>query len=317
MTQIFKLPQILKTLDQLDLVKSMSIAFVNVSKKNVLLPPIGEMLFPKSNGELHIKYGAIDNDEDFVVKLATGFFDNPSKGLPPFSGCMLVFSQATGILKAVLLEEGELTNHRTAAAGAVAAKLLAPKKIKKIGIVGTGVQARLQASYLRKITDCRDLTIWGRNSDKAEHAAQDLAELDFNCTVSKELSSLTQESNLIVTTTPSIKPLITASMISPGTHITAMGSDTAEKCELSPALLAMADIVATDSTEQAIARGEISQAIRAGQISSNKIVELGEIIINSAKGRQTENQITISDLSGVAAQDIIIAKEVTKILEKG
>ena len=317
MTQIFKLPQILKTLDQLDLIKSMSDAFVNVSKKDVLLPPIGEMLFPKSNGELHIKYGAIDNDQDFVVKLATGFFDNPSKGLPPFSGCMLVFSQTTGILKAVLLEEGELTNHRTAAAGALAAKLLAPKEIKKIGIVGAGVQARLQASYLRKVTNCRDLTIWGRNSDKAEHAAKDLTELGFNCTVSSEISNLTQESNLIVTTTPSINPLITEGMIKPGTHITAMGSDTKEKCEISTSILALADIVSTDSREQAIERGEISHAIKVGQISSKKVVELGEIIINPTKGRQTETQITISDLSGVAAQDIMIAKEVTKILGKG
>ena len=79
----------------------------------------------------------------------------------------------------------------------------------------------------------------------------------------------------------------------------------------------MADIIATDSKEQALERGEISQAIKVGQISSKEVVELGEIIIDPAKGRQTETEITISDLSGVAAQDIIIAKEVTKILEKG
>ena len=105
------------------------------------------MLFPKVNGELHIKYGAIESDDDFVVKLATGFFENPKLGLNPFSGCMLVFSQKTGHLSSVLLEEGELTNHRTAAAGAVAAKYLAPKEIDISITGGEGVGKVLQGIY--------------------------------------------------------------------------------------------------------------------------------------------------------------------------
>ena len=145
MTNVYTLPDILEALKQVDLIDIIGQGFVSLSKNQVMTPPIGEMLFPDSNGEVHIKYGAIKNDNDFVIKMATGFFNNPQKGLPPFSGCMLVFSQNTGQIKAVLLEEGELTNHRTAAAGAVAAKYLAPKSVDQIGIVGTGVQARMQA----------------------------------------------------------------------------------------------------------------------------------------------------------------------------
>ena len=121
MTNVYTLPDILEALKQVDLIDIIGQGFVSLSKNQVMTPPIGEMLFPDSNGEVHIKYGAIKNDNDFVIKMATGFFNNPQKGLPPFSGCMLVFSQNTGQIKAVLLEEGELTNHRTAAAGAVAA----------------------------------------------------------------------------------------------------------------------------------------------------------------------------------------------------
>ena len=311
MAQVFKLDEILKALKDIDVVDVIAQGFKALSEEKVVIPPIGEMLFPDVDGELHIKYGAIKGDEDFVVKMATGFFQNPSIGLSPFSGCMMVFSQKTGHISSVLLEEGELTNHRTAAAGAVAAKCLAPKNVSMIGIVGTGVQSRLQALYLQKITDCRNLVVWGRNKDKAELAAVDMQKMGYEANVIENLNDLCKVSQIIVTTTPATSPLLKREMITPGTHITAMGSDTSDKCELSPDILDLADIVAADSIEQAIQRGEISQALKAGKCNKDKLVELGSIIIDPSKGRTNDQQITIADLSGVAIQDIMIAKAVT------
>ena len=311
MAQVFKLDEILDALKDIDVVDVIAQGFKALSEEKVVIPPIGEMLFPDVDGELHIKYGAIKGDEDFVVKMATGFFQNPSMGLSPFSGCMMVFSQKTGHISSVLLEEGELTNHRTAAAGAVAAKCLAPKNVNMIGIVGTGVQSRLQALYLQKMTDCRNLVIWGRNKDKAELAAVDMQKMGYEANVIENLNDLCKVSQIIVTTTPATSPLLKREMITPGTHITAMGSDTSDKCELSPDILDLADIVAADSIEQAIQRGEISQALKAGKCNKDKLVELGSIIIDPSKGRTNDQQITIADLSGVAIQDIMIAKAVT------
>ena len=311
MTKVFKLEEILDALTDIDVVDVIAKGFRVLSEGKVIIPPIGEMLFPDVDGELHIKYGAIKGDEDFVVKMATGFFQNPSIGLSPFSGCMMVFSQKTGHISSVLLEEGELTNHRTAAAGAVAAKCLAPKNVNMIGIVGTGVQSRLQALYLQKMTDCRNLVIWGRNKDKAELAAVDMQKMGYEANVIENLNDLCKVSQIIVTTTPATSPLLKREMITPGTHITAMGSDTSDKCELSPDILDLADIVAADSIEQATQRGEISQALKAGKCNKDKLVELGSIIIDPSKGRTNDQQITIADLSGVAIQDIMIAKAVT------
>ena len=311
MAQVFKLDEILDALKDIDVVDVIAQGFKALSEEKVVIPPIGEMLFPDVDGELHIKYGAIKGDEDFVVKMATGFFQNPSIGLSPFSGCMMVFSQKTGHISSVLLEEGELTNHRTAAAGAVAAKCLAPKNVSMIGIVGTGVQSRLQALYLQKITDCRNLVVWGRNKDKAELAAVDMQKMGYEANVIENLNDLCKVSQIIVTTTPATSPLLKREMITPGTHITAMGSDTSDKCELSPEILDLADIVAADSIEQAIQRGEISQALKAGKCNKDKLVELGSIIIDPSKGHTNDQQITIADLSGVAIQDIMIAKAVT------
>ena len=288
--------------------------FQAYSEGRVTVPPVAELLFPDDHGELHIKYGAVKDDDVFVIKVATGFFNNPKINLPPFGGCMLVLSQKTGAVEAVLLEAGELTNHRTAAAGAVAAQYLAPQNIHGIGIVGSGVQARLQAAYLRQVTDCRKLTLWARDPVKAERAANDIASMGFDVNLPPNIQDVCSTSNLIVTTTPSKKPLITAEMVRPGTHITAMGADSPDKCELDPTLVGKADLVVADSISQCSTQGEIHHALEAGIITESDAVELGQIIADPPLGRKDDTQITIADLTGVAVQDIVIAKAIVAAL---
>lgn len=310
MTNILTLDEISKALPDIDVVAEIERGFVAFSQGKVEVPPVGELLFPETRGELHIKYGALHGDDVFVVKLATGFFGNPEVGLPPFSGCMLVLSQKTGMVLSVLLEEGELTNHRTAAAGAVAARHLAPHKVEAIGICGSGVQARLQADYLRGVTDCRELLLWARDGNKAAEAARDIAVMGYNVRNASTVEALAANANLIVTTTAAHQPYLLASHIRPGTHITAMGSDTPEKNEVDPDLLRRAHRIVADSKAQCLVRGEIHQAIRAGAIDDGAIVELGSVIAGTTQGRTEEAQITIADLTGVAVQDIMIAKAV-------
>lgn len=315
MTGVYSKDQINAVLRDVDVVAEIAKGFVSFSRGAVEVPPVGELLFPDVAGELHIKYGAIRGDDVCVIKIATGFFKNPQIGLPPFGGCFLVVSQKTGMIEAVLLEEGELTNHRTAAAGAVCAQALAPKNLKKIGIVGCGVQARLQADYLRRVTDCRDLTIWSRAGDPVGKAADDMSAMGFSVTVADTLDELCSQARLIVTTTPAEQPLIQASMIRPGTHITAMGSDTPEKNEIAPDVLALADIVVADSLAQSELRGEIYQARTAGALPADKAIELGNVLDMTTPGRTNDEQITLSDLTGVAVQDIAIAKAVLAHLQ--
>ena len=223
---------------------------------------------------------------------------------------MLVLSQKTGMLECVLLENGELTNHRTAAAGAVCAKHLAPPGLEHIGIVGSGVQARMQADYLRRVTDCRRLCLWARDASSADKAAEDIRAMGFEVVISRSLDQLCEHARLIVTTTPSERPLLTAEMIRPGTHITAMGSDTPEKNEVAPDVLAMADVVVSDSVKQSYSRGEVFQARRAKSISDEKPVELGSVVADPTMGRRSADQVTFVDLTGVGVQDISIAKAV-------
>ncbi|WP_054313340.1 ornithine cyclodeaminase family protein [Mesorhizobium sp. 1M-11] len=309
MTKIVPLERILEALPDIDVVSEIERGFVAYSQGKVDVPPVGELLFPEANGELHIKYGTVRGDDIFVVKLATGFFDNPKSGLPPFSGCMLVLSAKTGQVNCVLLEEGELTNHRTAAAGAVVARHMQPSGLTTIGICGSGVQARLQADYLRQVTNCRELVLWGRDGEHAAAAARDISRLGFDARVVSSPAEVASCAQLIVTTTSSHEPFLLAGDVKPGTHITAMGSDTPGKRELDPLLLKKADMVVADSVEQCLLRGEISAAVAAGLLDVEHVIELGNLISGSAGGH-SRDVITIADLTGVAVQDIMIAKAV-------
>ncbi|TIV63998.1 MAG: ornithine cyclodeaminase family protein, partial [Mesorhizobium sp.] len=220
LTNVVPLEKILKALPDIDVVGEIERGFLALSEGKVEVPPVGELLFPDENGELHIKYGAVRGDDVFVVKLATGFFNNPALGLPPFSGCMLALSAKTGQVLCILLEEGELTNHRTAAAGAVVARHLAPPRLETIGICGSGVQARLQADYLRRVTGCRDLVLWARDQGRAADAVRDIARMGYSARVAASPEEIASSAQLIVTTTAAHEPYLLAGSIKPGTHIT-------------------------------------------------------------------------------------------------
>lgn len=299
--------QIISVLPDLDLISAIEKGFIQYSKGNAVIPPVGELLMEK--GEVHIKYGYVKSEDYYVVKIASGFYQNPKLELPSSNGLMLLFSQHTGELVCSLFDEGHLTDIRTAVAGAICAKYLAPKRISAIGIIGTGIQARLQAIYLKKVTSCRQIVVWGRNSYKLEAFRNDMLANGFQVTISDSVKQLAEQANLIVTTTPANSAILKAQYIKPGTHITAVGSDTKEKQELDVNILAKANLVIADSIEQCLQRGEIFHALEHGAIEKHKIIELGNVI-DSKQGRTKVNQITVADLTGVAIQDIKIAEAV-------
>jgi len=306
------LEEIKKVLSSLDIISSIEAGFVAYSQKKTVIPPVGELILER--GEVHIKYGYLKEDPYYVIKIASGFYDNAEFGLPSSNGLMLLFSQKTGELVSILLDEGYLTDVRTAAAGAVAAKYLAPKNTKRIGIVGTGIQARLQLSYLSKVIECKQVLVWGRGRSQLEMYKTEMEKQGFLIETTLDTTDILRTCNLVVTTTPSRTPLISSSDLQPGTHITAVGSDTPDKQELDSAILKRADIVVADSISQCLLRGEIYKAVQSNQISNDDLVELGDIIAGARKGRTHDNQITVSDLTGVAVQDIQISEAVYKAI---
>jgi ornithine cyclodeaminase len=310
MTRIFELSQIEQVVGDIDLVPAMEEGFVAYSRGEVVVPPVGELVFDDPRGDAHIKYGYIVGDDYFVIKIAAGFYDNVKKGLPAMSGLMLVFKQRTAELASILLDEGHLTNLRTAAAGAVVAKYMAPKNVSRIGVLGAGTQGRLQVQYLESIVNCKDIIVWGLDKDELDRYQSDMSSQGYRVETTREPGDVASSSNLIITATPSRKPLLQVDQIREGTHITAMGSDTSEKIELDSRILQKADVVVADSVSQCLTRGEIHHALDAGVLAKEEIVELGNVILDPGLGRSSEEQITVADLTGVAVQDIQVSKAV-------
>lgn len=314
MTKVFNLEQIKEVLKDIDSITEIEKGFVAYSRGEVVVPPIGEMIFKNPPGDTHIKYGYIKNDDYFVIKIASGFYDNPKIGLSSGSGMMLLFSQKTGQPLAVLFDEGYLTEVRTAAAGAVAAKYLAPVKVERIGILGAGTQGRMQLQYLQGIVDCREVVVFGINREELDAYKQDVEAMGFSVHTTLDAGQVASRCNLIVTCTPAQNPLLKADQIRKGTHITAMGSDTPVKQELDPLILKKADRVAADSISQVMLRGESFKAMQAGAIKKEDLLELGNVIANKELQRASDDEITVADLTGVAVQDIQITKAVYKAL---
>ena len=310
MTRFYNLTQIKSVLEKIQPIQEIEEGFIAYSEGKTEIPPVGEMLFKKPPGDVHIKYGYIVDDDYYVIKIASGFFESPQSSRYTSDGLLLLFKKGTGELACTLLDECHLTNVRTAAAGAVVAKYLAPKNVDRIGIVGAGTQGRMQLEFLDSVIDCKDVMVWGMNKKELDEYKEDMGLVGYNVRTTLKAEDIAANCNLIVTATPSKSPLLLADMIRQGTHITAMGSDTPEKNELDPRILQKADIIVADSISQCLLRGEIHQALKAGVLEKERVVELGNVIVNPNLQRTSEEQTTIADLTGVAVQDIQIAKAV-------
>lgn len=319
--RVVELEEIRQLVDTPKLIQAIEDGFVLYSDGKVVVPPVGFLHFDEPPGDVHIKYGFVKGDNFYVLKMASGFYKNEAFGRPVADGLILVFSQKTGHLQFILLDRAWLTDMRTAAAGAVAAKHLAASAIHCIGIVGTGVQARLQLELLKGVVDCHRCLVWGRDPKKVQRLIQDLKssktiqDWGLELGAASNIDELVSGCNLIVTTTSARQALIRADMVTRGTHITAMGSDDHGKQELEAELLGRADFVVADSVAQCVDHGECFHAIKGGKIREDSIRELGNVIRNPKLGRTNDDQITVADLTGVAIQDIQIAKMVCNAMD--
>ncbi|NQY42701.1 MAG: hypothetical protein HRT87_05085 [Legionellales bacterium] len=305
--QILDLSQIKKRINLNKIITMQEEGFKLYSLRKVDTPPVGYIEQKKPPGSYHIKYGLIENDTIWVTKIAGGLDSLPLNGI------IIVISTITGAPIGILEDQGYLTQLRTATAGLISAKYLAPKNIKSIGIIGNGQQAEMQLDILKNITDCRIVFVWGRSEQKNFQYKRKMEKRGFKVRIAQSGSEIVRNCNLIITTTSAKEPVLTDTYLLPGTHITAIGADSPGKIELNPEILKKADIICLDSKEQCIDHGEISYAFHKKIISKDKLVELGQVIANNSLGRTNEEQITITDLTGIAVQDIQIAKSVLDI----
>lgn len=303
MTNIYSAEQIKAAIDLKQnwkvLLQAQQQAFIDFSKGYIEVPQPLQMHFEKGQGDCHVKAGFKYGSATFVVKIATGFYQNTLKKPPAGDGVMLVFCQQTGLLKAILCDGGYLTTLRTAIAACIAAKIT-PWEIQRIGIVGTG---QLAAQLLELFHLCypqKAFSLWGRTFEKAKKLASPYPNVD-SCKSIKELMDCC---DLVITATANTAPIIKSSHINKKTHLIALGADEVGKQEFDPKLFQQADVIVVDSKTQAQRFGDAFYALASGLIFYEKLQELGHLVEAGILG---QSKLIISDFTGIAAQDIAIA----------
>lgn len=294
-------------------------AFKALARDQVVSPmPLG-VDFPEIHGEVHVKGAYIRDAPIFAFKVATGFYGNVELGVPTGSGLVLVFDAHTGFPKAVLADNGYLTDLRTAAAGALAAKLLTSGARPLIlAVLGAGVQGRMQADLIRRVRNVKEVRVWSRQeSSRRRYVAEMTRTLGVPVYDHADVASAVSGADLVVTATPSHVPLVHAGMLSPGVTVVAVGSDGPTKRELSTEVVASADKLVTDLTAQCVRLGELHHAVRDGAVPSDGVyAELGQIVVGDLPGREGDETI-VCDLTGVGAQDAAMAEAAWKALSTG
>ena len=269
---------------------------------------------PEIPAEVHVKAARIPGGRHIVLKLATGFYKNRDRGLPSGDGLFLLLDAETGVPDLLLEEHGYLTDLRTAAAVALTMKYLAPRDARHALLVGAGAVGGATARAVVAERPIERLTIWNRTPQRAEALAREIGSI-VATRVAHDLEPEVRSHRLIATTTASTTPLIRADWVQRGTHITSAGTGSPEKVELEPALLRRADKLVVDRRIQTERYGNLHHAIAAGVVTKAKVyAELGDLAAGRLAGRESPDEITVADLTGVGVQDAAIAQAVVEVL---
>jgi ornithine cyclodeaminase/alanine dehydrogenase-like protein (mu-crystallin family) len=252
-----------------------------------------------AHGGFHAKGASIDLDRTYVaVKVNGNFPDNPAElGLPTIQGAIILADGSNGVLLAIL-DSAEVTLRRTAAASALAAKLLANPSSTTLLICGCGEQGRAHVMALRQVLPIERLLLWDRDGERAEQLAD-----RAGGNVAHDLKAAASQADVIACCTSARSSYLEAEMVRPGTFVAAVGADNAQKSEVAPKLMAKA-IVITDSTHQCAAFGDLRHAIDAGLMTATDVhAELADALSEPGWGRRSTNEIIVFDSTGIGLLD--------------
>jgi ornithine cyclodeaminase len=297
--QILDLPQIQRALDYREVIGRMRDALIAFSRGECDTPMPIHLDIADHGAEVHIKSSYRRGGRYFALKIAATFPGSVGNGM------MLLSSAETGEPVAFFAERGHLTDVRTAAVSAMMARELG-REDRVLGIVGTGIQARLTAALHAAVFDLERIVIWGRSCERADVCAREICSLVpwADVEIARSPAAVARGARLIVTCTAAREPLLRAADIAPGTHISAVGSDSPGKQELDPAILRGASLILADSRRQCEKLGELQHAPDL----LDRAVEIGEFCDRPVDFDR--DGITVCDFTGLGVEDLYIAEYV-------
>jgi alanine dehydrogenase len=258
------------------------------------------MHIPTAQGGFHAKGASISLGRDYVaVKVNSNFPGNPARhGLPTIQGAIILADGSNGSLLAIL-DSIEVTLRRTAAASALAAKLLARPDSRTVLICGGGEQGRAHLTAIAEVLPIEQRLIWDGDRVCAERLAAAVGGI-----VADDLESAAKSADVIATCTTATAPFLHPGMIGPSTFIAAVGADNPDKSEISPDLMAAATVV-TDVTAQCATMGDLHHALETGSMTEADVhAELAEVLAGTKPGRCSQQDIIVFDSTGTGLQDV-------------
>jgi len=303
--RILDLPAIEKALAYREVIDRMRDAVTAWSRGECDMPMPMHLDIAPESAEVHMKSSYRRGGKYFALKIAATFPGNAARGLPVGNGMMLLSSAETGAPVAFLADAGHLTDVRTAAVTAQAAREVG-RRDRVLGIVGTGIQARLQARMHAEVLALEQIYLWGRNRERAEECRRDIqaAIPGTEIVLADSPAAVARAARLIVTVTASRAPLIELCDVQPGTHISAVGSDSPGKQELDPAILRGAALLLADSLRQCAKLGELQHA----PDQAERAREIGAYC--DAPSPFDPAGVTVADFTGLGVEDLAIAEYV-------
>ena len=286
-------------LDMAEVIRAVEGAFIAWVEGKASMPPKSYLGVEK--GDFRAMPAAIPGAAG--VKWVNVHTQNPARGLPTVIGILILSDPETAYPLAVM-DATEITAYRTAAAAAIASKYLARRDSRTLGIIGAGKQARYQILAHAEVFDIRQINVFDCSRAAVETLINALPESTIRvCSAEQAVAS-----DVVCTLTPSRTPVVMRAWVTPGTHINAVGADAEGKQELEPAIL-KDGMVVVDDLRQASAAGEINVPVAAGLFSVDDVyATLGEIITGSKPGRTDDSVITVFDSTGVAIEDVAVAR---------
>ena len=295
-----------------EVINSVENAFREKGLNRIQMPAKIYLNFNKEQGDLRSMPAFLDKLEISAVKIVNVHPNNPSRyKIPTVMATIILIDPKTGFPLSIM-GGTTITNMRTGAAGAIAVKYLAKENCKRIGFIGAGIQARTQLLAILSLIDTiEEIKVWSRTKESILafiNEAKKKYGKKYRFFSAQSIKEATSEVDLIITTTPSMIPLVKKSMLSPGVHINCIGADASGKQELDPKILTKAKIV-VDDWNQAAHSGEINVPLHSGLIDrSNVYCELGEIVAGLKPGRTNNSEITVFVSTGLAIQDAVTAQ---------
>ncbi|MEG1256827.1 ornithine cyclodeaminase family protein [Clostridium sp.] len=316
-TLLLSIKDVKEALSIKEVIAAVEEGYIAYNAGKVQQPDIVSMEMPENNGETDIKSCYNELNESISVKIASGFYNNgKNNDLPTMIGTILLFDGKNGA-PLCIMDGSLITGIRTGVAGAISSKLLARKDSKKVAVFGAGGQARMQIYALCQVMNIQEIRVY---SERQEELAKYKEDIEENTKIKVILCDTPEkamkEADIVISTTPSKKYYIDKALVKPGMHIIAVGADMAGKNEWDPEVFKGAKIV-NDSISQCISRGETRNAIVSGVIKETDIyAEIGQLLAGEKPLRESDDEITIFDTTGMGIQDNVTAVMVYKMAKK-